>query len=105
MLEPGPHFFTFFSLRFAPYGYRKLRYLPRWQVDIPQNNPVVYIGSLSLISKGEETFFIFPSNKIKLWKKYYKAFVVNEEELAKVVIKQNTDISTPITTSLMKRLF
>ncbi len=105
MLEPGSHFFTFFSLRFAPYGYGKLRYLPRWQIDIPQNHPVVYIGSLSLISKGEERFFILPSNKIKLWEKYYKAFVVNEEELAKVVIDQNTDISTPITTSLMKRLF
>jgi hypothetical protein len=108
LLEHGRHFITFQGPQMADDRFtwnNKLRYLPRWQVDIPSDTPVVYIGTLHLTTSGYEHYVIFKGN-IREWSDYIPSmsFISDEEEIAENIVKETLGSSMPVATSLMKRL-
>ena len=92
-LEPGIHYLVFEGIL----SYRQMFYSPRYEVKIPENFPVVYIGSMhlycrkALFEKGCGTFdkgrMIVSNEEIKA-KKLQKEFLPDLGSLQTVLMER-----------------
>jgi len=95
-LEPGIHYLIFEGLK----SYWARFYSPRYKVSMPKNSPVVYIGSLHLYC--ESPYFFGKScgtfDKGRM-------VVSNEEDKAKLLLKEYLSDLGSIQIVLMERLY
>ena len=78
LFKPGIHYLVFSGPRNTDVWSweSSLRYLTRWQINIPQNHPIIYAGSINISCKDNRC--LNPSLTV----------VINEENLAKEVISK-----------------
>lgn len=104
ILEPGVHYFAFQGPQTSDsFSWEKeLRYAPRFQVNIPKNNTLVYIGSLHLYCHSRGS--LFGAKRCDFFDKS-RMLVENEERLSEKVTTEYLSSFGPIQTLIMRRNF
>lgn len=103
IVEPGMHYFVFQGPQTADaFTFNKqLRYLPRWQVNLPQNNAIVYIGTMHLCCGTVKDLFSGKKRCISFDER--RMAVRDEELLAKNIVEEYLKDFGSFKKILMKR--
>jgi hypothetical protein len=104
ILESGIHYFAFQGPQITDrFGYEKqLRFAPRFRVNIPKNNSLVYIGTLHLHCHSRR--YLFGGKSCDFFDKR-RMVVQNEESLAKKVETEYFSDFGSGQTLLMQRVY
>jgi hypothetical protein len=105
ILEPGIHYLVFQGpgRGSIPHWYRQLRYGPRFQINIPMNHQLVYVGTLYLNCLTEPHTFL---GEKYCWEYYFSGLEVRDEKrlVEELTNEYLSDFDSP-QTLMMQRVY